>query len=271
MKHMLTIKSWRTVSITILNEITVERQIVLCSSWSNVRTLTLMTELASMWSISCNIQHLTQQQGQHKTQWSMLRKGTFRHLCWANTANQKISPHVDIIKWMKATAARRQKGSDHWEHCPASDPKWSFPRWKDRKRTFQAMKRKRGGSRSMWREKPLWQESEFEMQRQWLCKSGKICVLLKTQERQPESPKKRSKSCWMVSETLWVMLDVPTMSTMGNMRKIMKKIQSAASRVMMNLAGWWAQSPKQYSTAWRVFGRSRWGLTNWRHQDGGTH
>jgi len=57
----------------------------------------------------------------------------------------------------------------------------------------------------------------------------------------------------------------------GKTRMMMKKIQSLASWAkMMNLAGGWAQSPKWYSTAWRAFGRSRWGLTNWHNRDGGT-
>jgi len=37
---------------------------------------------------------------------------------------------------------------------------------------------------------------------------------------------------------------------------------------MMILAGWWAQSPKPSSSAWRGFGRSRWSSTNWLNQDG---
>jgi len=54
-------------------------------------------------------------------------------------------------------------------------------------------------------------------------------------------------------------------------RMMIKMIQSLASWAkMMNLAGWWAQSPKRYSTAWRAFGRSRWGLTNCRNWDWAT-
>jgi hypothetical protein len=34
--------------------------------------LDIKMQLASMWSISCNIQHLVQKHGQHKMQWSML-------------------------------------------------------------------------------------------------------------------------------------------------------------------------------------------------------
>jgi len=74
----------------------------------------------------------------------------------------------------------------------------------------------------------------------------------------------------MVSETAWAILHVRMMRWMGKMR-LMKKIQILASWAKMtNLAGWWAQSPIRYSTAWRVFGRSRWGLTNWCNQDAGT-
>jgi len=131
--------------------------------------------------------------------------------------------------------------------------------------------RERNGSRIMRRERPLWQGREFKTQSQRLCKSWKISLLLKAPGRQPESPTERLKRCWMLSETVWVISQVPTMSTMGKRRKMMRKIQSSASRLMMmNPAGWRAQSAKQYSNAWRVFGRSRWGLTNWHIRDGGT-
>jgi len=133
------------------------------------------------------------------------------------------------------------------------------------------MKGKSNKSRIRWREKPLWQESEFKTQRQRLCKSWKIWQVLKVWGQQQESLKQGLKKCWMLSDTVWAILQVPTMSRMGKTRKMMKKIQSSASWVMkMNLAGWWAQSPKQYSTVWKVFCRSRWGLTNWGNQDGGT-
>jgi len=55
--------------------------------------------------------------------WSMLRKRTFLHFRWANTANRQSSPHVDIIKPIEARAPCRQKGSEHWEHCAAYDSK----------------------------------------------------------------------------------------------------------------------------------------------------
>jgi len=68
------------------------------------------------------------------------------------------------------------------------------------------------------------------------------------------------------SETVWVILQVPTMGRMGNMRMI--KRQTRASRAkMMNPAGWRAQSPKQYSRTWGGFSRSRWILTNWHNQE----
>jgi hypothetical protein len=42
---------------------------MLCSSSSNVPTLISKTQLASMWSISSNIQHLAQLQSLLKIQW----------------------------------------------------------------------------------------------------------------------------------------------------------------------------------------------------------
>ena len=126
LNHTLTIKSQYTVSMTIPTEVTLKTLILLCSNWWNLPTLTQKTQLASMWSISCNIQHLAQQQGQHKIQWSMLRKRTFHHIRWANMANQRRNPHDDVTKWIQARVAWRQKGSQRWEHCAAYDLKEGF-------------------------------------------------------------------------------------------------------------------------------------------------
>jgi len=123
----------------------------------------------------------------------------------------------------------------------------------------------------MWIERPQWSESEFKTQRQWLCKSRNIWGMLKRHDRQPQSLKQHLRRCWMLSEAVWAILQVPKMRRMGKMRMMMRKIRSLASRAkMMNRAGWWAESPKRYSTAWRAFGRSRWGLTNWCKRDRGT-
>ena len=129
MEHMLTIKSWYKVTITIHNEVTVKTRIWLFTYWWNIPTLTDKTQLASMWSTSCNIQHLAQQRSQHKIQGSMLRKSTINYFGWANMANSQSDPGDNITKWIKARAAWKQKGSDRWEHCVAYDQKRSF-RWR---------------------------------------------------------------------------------------------------------------------------------------------
>jgi len=86
-------------------------------------------------------------------------------------ANRHSSPHDDVVKRMKAREAWRQKESKCWDHCAACDLKGSFQRRNNGKRTCQAVKTERTGLRIMWRDKPLWLESEFKMQRQQLCKS----------------------------------------------------------------------------------------------------
>jgi len=58
-KQMLNSKSCCKVSLTIPNIVTVKTQILLCSIWSNIPTL---TQLTSMWSICYNIQYIAQQQ-----------------------------------------------------------------------------------------------------------------------------------------------------------------------------------------------------------------
>jgi len=72
---------------------------------------------------------------------------------------------------------------------------------------------------------------------------------------------------WSLSEIVWVILQILTMGRMGKMR-MMKRQGMACWEKMINPAGWWAQSPIQYSSAWRCSGRSRWSLTNWHNRDG---
>jgi len=106
------IMKYCTVNIAIPDIVTVKWQILLSSSWSSIPTLISRTNLASMWSLSCNIQLLTHPQSQHKMQWSMLRKRTVLHFWWVNLANWQSTPHNDIIKPMKARAASQQDWSE---------------------------------------------------------------------------------------------------------------------------------------------------------------
>jgi hypothetical protein len=52
----------------ILNAVRVKTLIFLCSSRLSKSSSTYKMQLASMWSISCNIQHLAHQYCQHRTQ-----------------------------------------------------------------------------------------------------------------------------------------------------------------------------------------------------------
>jgi len=58
MKLTLKTKSYCVFSIIIPNLVTVKTQILVCSCWSNVLSLTQKTQIASISSISCNIQWL---------------------------------------------------------------------------------------------------------------------------------------------------------------------------------------------------------------------
>jgi len=165
MELTLTIKSSCMVSVTIPDLLAVKREILLCSRCVNIPTLTYKTQLASILSITCNIQHLAQQQSQRKRQWSMLRKRTFRHSGRANMPNQQSSPLNDVIKWMKARAAWKQREFEPLGHCVACDPKISLWLRNDMKRTSESMKTKRNGLSIMLRQRPLWQGSELNMQR----------------------------------------------------------------------------------------------------------
>ena len=70
--------------------------------------------------------------------------------------------------------------------------------------------------------------------------------MLKWRGWPPESMKRHSNRCWMLSEAVRAILQVLTKRRMRKMRK-MTMIPSRATWVKMtNPAGWWVQSPKWY-------------------------
>ena len=196
----------------------------------------------------------------------MLQKRTFRRFWQADTGNRQSSLPNHIIKWMWAKAACRQSEFNPLGHYVPWDPKRSLRQRNDEKHTSWAMKRKRNGLRIMLREKPLGQESELKMQRQWFSKSSKTWNMLKSREWWTECSKRLSRRWWLLSETVWVILQLLMMGRMGKMRRKRQSRESWAK--MMTQAGWCAKSRKRYSSAWRGFGRSRWSLMNWHNQDG---
>jgi len=189
MEQMLNILECCMVSIAILSAVMLKIEILLWSSRSSVPTSTYMTQVASMGSISCNIEILAQQQSHHKIQWSMLWKRTFHHYQQAIMGNQPSAPHDDVIKRMQTWAAWRLKGSEHLEHCAACDLKSSLRQGNDVKHTFWAMKSRWSGLRNKWMERPIWQESELKTQWQQLSRSRKIWEMLKRRDWQPQSLK----------------------------------------------------------------------------------
>jgi len=107
MKHTAIIKSCCTVSIAILNEMMVRMQILHCSTWSSIPTLTTTTQLASMWSISGNIQHLPQQQSQHKIHAQYSKKEPFA------TSGRQIR-HIDkLLHMMRLSSEWNQNRLRH--------------------------------------------------------------------------------------------------------------------------------------------------------------
>jgi len=85
----------------------------------------------------------------------------------------------------------------------------------------------------------------------------------------PHSMKIHFNRCWMLSETVWAILQFPTMSRLWTLRKKVKIHSWAYWAKMMNQAGWLPQTPKQSTSAEKEFCSSRWSLTNWLEQDGG--
>jgi len=96
----------------------------------------------------------------------MSKKRSFRHFRWAYTVHHHCDPHNKFINQMEAEAAWWQKRSALWEHCAAYNLKRSFWQRNDTPHTFYTMKRKRTELWIMWRERPLWLETAFKMQRQ---------------------------------------------------------------------------------------------------------
>ena len=159
MKLTLKIMSCCTVNLTIPILLTVIWQILLCSRWLNVPTLTWKTQLASILSISCNVQYLAQQHSQNRLQWSMLQHRTFRRFRRANTVSWEGGPHDNVIKQMKAEVAWKQKGFERCGHCAVCDPNVSLRSKNDEKRTSYATNRKMNVSRIVLSEKLWGQES----------------------------------------------------------------------------------------------------------------
>ena len=116
------------VSVAIPNSVMVKMEMLHCSSRWSVPTSTYMTQLASMLSISCHIEHLVNQQSQHTTQWSKLWGRTLRHYRQATKADWQCAPHDDFIKRLKARAARKQTGSELSQRGADRDPTSSLRR-----------------------------------------------------------------------------------------------------------------------------------------------
>jgi len=131
-----------------------------------------------MWSISCNIQHLAHQQSKHKIRWPSLQASTFRHHRRENMANCPSGPHDNVNKRMKARAAWNLNVSEPLERSAACYPKRSLQWRTNQKETLSALKRRNNESRIVWKQRPLWRDSELKTQRQELsdekCSTGGI-------------------------------------------------------------------------------------------------
>jgi hypothetical protein len=148
--------------------------------------------------------------------------------------------------------------------------------WVRTLRHLQLVMKTEAGGREMWRNTLSKQWSEREMSRalywetfccgknvswshgdSYLSGAGRNGKCWESGIYNQIAPKKRVRTWWLLSQTVWAILPVPTMKRMGMMKMI--KIYSWACWVKMkNSAGWWTQYLQWYSSAWRDFGRSRW-------------
>jgi len=110
--QMLIIKSCWMLSIAIRKVVRFKKQILFHSSWLNVRTLTKKTHPGSMWFIFCNIQHIAQQQSQHKIQRLLFWKERFatsgRHI---RDINNVIQMTMSSSKWWQGRLSGRKVSS----------------------------------------------------------------------------------------------------------------------------------------------------------------
>jgi len=121
----------------------------------------------------------------------------------------------------------------------------------------------------MLREKPLWKDSQLKTQWQRLSRSRKIFWKAENEGLPTWEPKNTYQE--MFNNIGVSLSDFASSNNDEDIQMRMMQIQCWASWTkMINSAGWWAQSPKWYSSAWTGFGRSRWSFTNWHNWDGGT-
>jgi len=114
MQQTLNFMSWCMGSIAIPTVVTVKTEILLCSNRLSIPTSTYKTHLSSMWSKSCNIQHLVHPQSQHTTQWSMFWKRTFCHYWQANMAHwQALHMKTSSSEYRQQMLGRRT-GPSPW-------------------------------------------------------------------------------------------------------------------------------------------------------------
>jgi hypothetical protein len=94
-----------TFSITTTIVVAVSWSILLCSSWSNVPTLTPQMQPDSISSISYSIEHLAHRKPQYKLPWWMFWKRSCHHFLGANMVHRQSFPLNDVIMWQTALAA----------------------------------------------------------------------------------------------------------------------------------------------------------------------
>jgi len=168
---------------------------MLCFSQSSVPTLTWRTQLPSMWSVSCNIQHLAHEQSQHNMQWLMLWKSTFRDYARANTTNRHSAPSDNVIQQILVKVPWKQNASEPLEHCAACNAKRCLWQEINKIGTFYATKRRTNVLRTMWIESALSYERELKTQRLQSGSSSKIWQMLKRRDWQSLSLEQHLRRC----------------------------------------------------------------------------
>jgi hypothetical protein len=141
--------------------------------------LDLKEQLPSILSISCNIQHLAQQQSQRKLQWSILQKDVMATSSGQIRQIEKaVNPMTSSNKWRHERFQGRKSPSAQGI-TPLKNQKEACSGETTRNALLKQFKRKRNGLRMMLREQPLRQERELMTRRQRFSNSRKIWRVLK--------------------------------------------------------------------------------------------
>jgi len=223
-----------------------------------------------MWSISCNIQHLTQQQSQLKIQWSMLRKKNLspflagKYCIWTKLSTQRCHQANEgksglRAEWVRASGAL----------CSIWSKKNLSAERRQETHCLSSQEKEKGIKHYVDRETTVARQSVFNAETAIMKEQDDM----RTVEKEGSTSRKRVKTFhemfYAIVDSLSELASPDDEDDGENEADLNKMHRWAAWAKMMNPPEWWAESPKWFSNTCIDFGWRRWGMTNWCNQDGG--